>query len=168
MGDAGQSPPAASRPGMPPEYGIRSPAEGSGLLPWAWAAERLGTSRGHWLATTRPDGRPHLMIVWGVWLDDALYFATSPRSRKGRNLASNPHAVISTARADEAAIVEGVVEEVSDPAAIQRFDDAYRTAYGEAIDTDLFRVHRLRPRVAFGFISTADRWAGSATRWEFP
>lgn len=29
------------------------------MLPWAPALERLATARNYWLATTRPDGRPH-------------------------------------------------------------------------------------------------------------
>ena len=36
--------PAADRPHMP-GYGIRGPAEGSGLLPWSWAVERLRAAR---------------------------------------------------------------------------------------------------------------------------
>jgi len=36
--------PRASRPYMP-DYGFRGPDEGSGLLPWSWAEERLTESR---------------------------------------------------------------------------------------------------------------------------
>ena len=78
-------PPAPSRPrfrGLP----IRPPDEGSGLLSWAWAEERLARSRSYWLSTTRPDGSPHAMPVWGVWLDGAVLFDTHPLSRKAANL----------------------------------------------------------------------------------
>ncbi|UQT57067.1 pyridoxamine 5'-phosphate oxidase family protein [Streptomyces durmitorensis] len=43
------------------------------LLPWAWAAQRLTAARTYWIATTRPDGRPHTRPVWGVWLEDGLW-----------------------------------------------------------------------------------------------
>jgi hypothetical protein len=36
--------PRASRPYMP-GYGIQGPDEGSGLLPWSWAEQRLTESR---------------------------------------------------------------------------------------------------------------------------
>ena len=36
--------PRVSRPYMP-GYGIAGPAEGSGLLHWSWAAERLTAAR---------------------------------------------------------------------------------------------------------------------------
>lgn len=159
--------PRASRPSMPPEYGILGPAKGKGLLPWSWAAERLASSRSHWIATTRSDGRPHLMVVWGVWLDDKFCFSTSKRSQKARNLAATPACVVSTERADQAVILEGVAEEVTNPKLVRQFEVAYRQKYHEDIDTKLFSVYAVRPQVAFGFISDPNEWAGSATRWRF-
>ena len=44
-------------------YGVE---EGGELLPWAWALERLTRSHDYWVATSRPDGRPHVMPVWAV------------------------------------------------------------------------------------------------------
>ncbi|HXQ54333.1 MAG TPA: pyridoxamine 5'-phosphate oxidase, partial [Actinomycetes bacterium] len=58
--------PAAGRPNMP-GYGL-APADGDdGLLPWSWAARRLERARHYWVATSRPDGSPHLAAVWGLW-----------------------------------------------------------------------------------------------------
>ena len=74
--------PEASRPHMP-GYGLLGPAEGTGLLPWQWAHERLVASHDYWLATTRTDGRPHLMPVWGVWDGAALWFSSAKASRQG-------------------------------------------------------------------------------------
>jgi len=59
--------PSASRPYMP-GYGLLDAAQGAGLLPWSWAVERLQRSHDYWVATVRPDGRPHVMPVWGVWM----------------------------------------------------------------------------------------------------
>lgn len=52
------------RPIMPAGYGIS--AESDGRLDWAWLDSRLETARNYWVASTRPDGRPHVMPVWGV------------------------------------------------------------------------------------------------------
>ena len=103
-----------------PDYGISGADEGEGLLPWEWAAERLSVSHNYMVATTRPDGRPHVMPVWGVWLDDAFYFSTGRQSRKARNLGANPHCVVSTDRAEEAVILEGLAEEVAEGASLCR------------------------------------------------
>lgn len=55
---------------------------GKATKPMAWSeADRLLTeSRVYWIATTRPDGRPHVVPSDGVWLDGALYSA-APRRR---------------------------------------------------------------------------------------
>ena len=71
MGD-----PKSSRPHMP-GYGLLDAAQGTGLLPWSWAVERLERSHDYWMATLRPDGRPHVMPVWGIWLEAAVWFSSS-------------------------------------------------------------------------------------------
>src|SRR6202140_4068341 len=120
--------PKSSRPYMP-GYGILDARDGRGLLPWDWAVERLSKARNYWVATTWPDGRPHCVPVWGVWLDDAFYFSSGERSRQGRNLAPNPRIVICPQNGDEAISLEGVVETVSDDATIARFVEAYNPKY---------------------------------------
>jgi len=87
--------PQATRPFMP-GYGIDPAHAGHGLLPWSWALERLRSSHEYWLATTWPDGGPHVMPVWGVWRDGALWFSSGLRSRKATNLAHDPRCVLTT------------------------------------------------------------------------
>lgn len=154
--------PQPDRPYMP-DYGI-TPSE-PGLLPWSWARERLAASHNYWLSTTRPDGRPHANAVWGVWLDDAFYFSMAPTARKARNIAVNPNCVVTTERADEAVIVEGIAEAATDDGDLQTFKAAYDAKYAWDIETAGIVV--VRPRVAFGFIEAADKFTSSATRWKF-
>src|SRR5260370_26833020 len=79
--------PKASRPHWPDA--VQNPSKDlSGLKPWPWALERLEQSHNYWISTTRPDGRPHLMLVWGVWWQDAFWFSTGPRTRKAKNIAA--------------------------------------------------------------------------------
>jgi nitroimidazol reductase NimA-like FMN-containing flavoprotein (pyridoxamine 5'-phosphate oxidase superfamily) len=62
--------------------------------PWAAARERLENpeqGRMYWLATVRPDGRPHVMPLLRLSLDGAFYFITGESTRKGKNLAGDPH-----------------------------------------------------------------------------
>ena len=102
--------PKASRPHMT-GYGVPESLEGS--LPWEWARARISKSHNYWLATVRPDGAPHTMVVWGVWLDGAYYFSTSATSRKGRNLQQNPNCVVCTENAEEAVIIDGVARQLT-------------------------------------------------------
>ncbi len=98
-------PPHVSRPVMPQGYGV--PGDGSGHLTWAQVLERLTSSLHYWLATTRPDGRPHLVPRWGVWMDGRFWYDGAPTTRHARNLAENPYVAMSLENGREAVIVEG-------------------------------------------------------------
>jgi hypothetical protein len=160
--------PAAAR--GPRAAPLRMPGYGPGrsrrgLLAWKTAAVRLARSHNYWLVTARPDGRPHAMPIWGVWLVDRFYFSTGRRSRKARNLAADARCLVCTERADEAVIVEGHAREVTG-AALAPIGRAYGRKYRpSSLDPELGPVFEVRPRVVFGvFERTFPR---SATRWTF-
>jgi hypothetical protein len=161
--------PRASRPYMP-GYGILGPTQGSGLLSWSWAEQRLVASRNYWVASRWPDGRPHAMPVWGVWHDEAFWFSSSRRSRKTRNLAADPRCVVTTENAVEPVVVEGTAEVITDPEALTRMlaleNAKYSTDYSiELLDPAVNATIRVRPRWAFG-LAEGD-FTGSPTRWVF-
>lgn len=155
--------PTASRPHMP-GYGILPATEGKGLLKWKWAAERLAKSHSYWLVTVRPEGAPHAMPIWGIWVDSAFYFSTGRKSRKGQNLATNPRCVLCTEDPEDAVVVEGVAEEIADPAEIKRLGVPYHKKYKPwKLDPKLGPVFGVRPKVVFGlqeknFVESATRW----------
>jgi hypothetical protein len=163
--------PLPSRPHWPDAL-EKLPADNAGLKNWLWALERLEKSHNYWIATSRPDGRPHLMLVWGIWWQDAFWFTTGPRTRKARNIAARPHVVIATEAADEAVILEGVPEEIEDRLAWKEFAKIYNNKYGGDIEAILVgcegNVYRVEPRVAFAQDEHATNFAESVTRWHFP
>ncbi len=157
------------RPWMP-GYGVLPKDEGTGLLPWPWAEARLTDSHDYWLATTRPDGRPHVMPVWGLWLDQALWFSCSRTSTKARNLRHAPSCSLTSDNAREPVVLDGTAEEVTSASDLRRFLDAsnakYATTYTmELMDRQVNACFRVRPSVVFA-IDTAD-FTGSPTRWRF-
>lgn len=155
----------ASRPLMP-EYGLLAADQGSGLIPWSRVSEQMAAARNYWVATTRPDGHPHVMPVWGVWLDEAFYFASGRQSRKARNLAENPSIVVHLESGDDVVILEGVVEVITDPDLLARIVKVYAAKYnmgeGEIGGSPVFTV---RPQRAFAWLERD--FPGSATRWQF-
>ena len=160
--------PAPTRPHMP-GYGL--PRSRKGLLSWKWAEQRLRKSHNYWITTVRPDGSPHTMVVWGLWLDGAFLFSTGRLSRKARNLAKNPRCVVCTEKAEEAIIVEGVAEVAGVPAR-REFLKKYKPKYDfdmGGMEQDILSmkepVFAVRPRVVFGLYER--RFVGSATRWKF-
>jgi general stress protein 26 len=155
-----------------PGYGILGPTEGTGLLPWSWAEERLAASRNFWVTTLWPDGRPHLMPVWAVWdvENRVLWFTSAVPSRKARNLAIDRRCVAATEDADNPVVLEGVAEIVRDDESIARVigmtNTKYETAYsGDFLDPALNATIRLSPSLAFG-LRQGD-FTGSPTRWTF-
>lgn len=150
-----------------PDYGIQGPNEGSGLLPWAWAEERLTISRNYWVTSLWPDGRPHSMPVWGVWDGEVLWFSSGRRSRKARNLAADSRCVIATEDANEPVVVEGTAELTQDRAEIERVAALMSAKYG-GITADFLAANatfRVSPRWAFAIAH--DDFTGSPTRWVF-
>jgi hypothetical protein len=124
--------PHVSRPFMP-GYGIAGPAEGSGLLHWSWAAERLTAARNYWVVTIWPDGHPHIMPVWGMWDDSVLWFTSSTGSRKVRNLAADRRCCVTTEDASDPVIIEGTARIATELPVLRRVIDLmnakYRTDY---------------------------------------
>src|SRR3712207_3095759 len=115
-----------SRPEIPESYGI--PRGKEGMLPWSHVGERMAVERNYWLATVRPDGRPHSVPVWGVWVEESLYFGGGRSTRKARNLATNPNVVAHSESGENVVILEGVVEEVTDPALQERIRSEEHTS----------------------------------------
>jgi hypothetical protein len=159
--------PQADRPHMP-GYGLPTAAT-TGLLPWSWAEQRLKKSHNYWITTVKPDGSPHTMVVWGLWIDGQFLFSTGSKSRKARNLAKNPNCVVSTEDAHEAVIVEGTAQ-VADVPTRRRLLAKYSGKYHwdmASMENDILSmkepVFAVRPRVVFAlwekkFMETTTRW----------
>jgi nitroimidazol reductase NimA-like FMN-containing flavoprotein (pyridoxamine 5'-phosphate oxidase superfamily) len=123
----------------------------------------MNPCRTYWLASVHPANRPHVMPVWGVWVDDAFFFSTGRKSRKGQNLAANPACTVTNDNGAEAVIIEGAVDEVKDKAALERMAAAYLKKYKmdpRSMGEPIFRV---RPQTVFGLIEKS--FPKSATRW---
>ena len=101
---------------------------GAPPIPWSKAQARLeqglsqvpgsGGPDRHtcWLATVEPDGRPHVVPLGALWVDGAFYFNAGANTRKARNLAHDPHCVISVATHDFDLVAEGKAARVTDQA----------------------------------------------------
>ncbi len=158
----------ARRPHMP-GYGTLPESEGGGLLPWDWAAERLSSSRNFWLSSNGPTGRPHVMPVWAIWHDGSLWLSSSRRSRKARNLVTDPRCTITTEDAANPVVVEARAELVTDvgqlDVMLRLTNEKYGTDYGpELLDPTVNSPFRLWPVWVFGLRS--EDFTGSPTVWE--
>ena len=151
----------------PPFKGYGVPETEEGMLPWEWAVERLVAARNYWVSTTRPDGRPHAMPVWGIWLDDGFFFGSGRQSAKTRNLAANAAIVVHLESGDETVILEGFAEPVLDGELERRVDEVYGPKYDFTPDSsgesDPWFVVRSKRAYAW----TESRYPASATQFDF-
>ncbi len=149
---------------------------------WGKGRRELQDAEVYWLSTVRPEGRPHVTPLLGIWLDGALYFCTGPDERKAKNLARNPRCILTTGcnRLDGLDIVvEGQAAKVSDPAELRSVAGTFESKYGahftapegtwfglgDAIRRNEALVFRVAPLTAFGF---GKGTLYSQTRWGFP
>jgi hypothetical protein len=88
------------------------------LLDWSHIDARMSEAKNYWVATTRPNGHPHVMPTWAIWHDNYVYFDGSPETRRMRNIAENPHVAIHLEDGNHAVILEGVVREVGKPSRV--------------------------------------------------
>ncbi|MEK9165194.1 MAG: pyridoxamine 5'-phosphate oxidase family protein [Chloroflexota bacterium] len=95
--------------------------------------DRLATAKNVWLATVRPDGRPHLVPVWFVVSDGHWYFVTDPKSVKARNLQNNANVALALEDGSNPHIVEGRAAVVKPSAQVIRL---FKKKYDWDITTD--------------------------------
>ena len=152
-------------PHVPPLYQLKPRKK---YLPFAHAEQRLTKSRNYWICTTRPDGRPHSIPVWGFWIDGAVCFGTARTSRKALNLAHNPAVSIHLDSGDDVVILEGTAFEIdlTDKATLKQLDAASRAKYKMPLMvTPESIMYAVRPRVVLAW--TEKDFPHNATRWEF-
>jgi hypothetical protein len=120
--------PVAEPLDLPPEYGTVTE-----IRQWSAVREELEQARYYWLATVRPDGRPHAVPLDGIWMDDVWYYGGSDQAVHYRNVAERPEAVMHVGDGLQAIIVEGEVRPARPSKALaRRLATASRAKYGYA------------------------------------
>jgi hypothetical protein len=150
-------------------------------LPWSRAVEQLegtvGQDLTRFLATVRPDGRPHVAGVGALWVDGKFYFVSGAGTSKSRNLAERADCVISVKLPDLDLVVEGTATKVTDGPTLQRLaarynaqgwpatvkDGAFTAPYSApSAGPPPWDLYEFTPRTAFA-VATAE--PHGATRW---
>jgi hypothetical protein len=151
-------------------------------IPWSRALEALEAAepQAHtFLATTRPDGRPHVAGVGALWDEGKVYFVSGAGTRKSRNVARNAHCTIAMALTGIDLVIDGVAERVTDDETLQRLAKRYGDQGWPAKVEDAaftydysapsagpppWNLYVVRPATVFGVLAAEP---GGATRWRF-
>jgi hypothetical protein len=166
---------------------------GAPIIPWEKVRERLDRSISQepgsggpdrhttWLATTNPDGSPHVMPLGAMWVDGVFYFTSGATTRKARNLARDPRCVLTVATHDFDLVFEGKGVRVTDLATVRRIAEVYKAGGWEAsVDEGAISltaeysapsagpppwdVYEVTPETVYA-LGTAEPYG--ATRWRF-
>jgi nitroimidazol reductase NimA-like FMN-containing flavoprotein (pyridoxamine 5'-phosphate oxidase superfamily) len=151
-------------------------------MQWTEAQQRLADAHVYWLATTNPDGRPHVRPVLGVWVDGSLHTTSSPRARKAKNLAANDRCSFSISADNVDIVLEGTASRIGDEDHLQRVANAYKEKYGwpPTVEDGAFNapygaptagpppyhVFAIATNLVYGFGTDEDH-APRSTRWRF-
>ena len=176
MGDGpfAVEPPRERPDSPPPSYGV--PRKGGEFVEWSTVVERLTNAEGYWIGTVTPDGKPHVVPVWGIVFEGELLLETgSPLTVKNRNLRANRNVIVHLDGVNDTIIVRGLAERVpADPAFRQRLAAAMKAKYGgegsgyepEPDRWDLGSAWRIAPEsvLAWRDMPTATRWRFSEDR----
>ena len=153
-------------------------------IPWERAAQALegfagGPTQSTFLATTRPDGRPHVAGVGAVWDGGKVYVVSGDGTRKSQNLMANPACAVSMALGDMDLAIEGTARRVTDDATLERLakryaeggwptrveDGAFTYDYSApSAGPPPWALWEITPTTIFGVMSAEP---GGATRWRF-
>lgn len=150
-------------------------------IPWARAVEALESASGPdarcFLATTRPDGRPHVAGVGALWDEGKVYVVSGPGTRKSQNLAQNSSCSVAFALKGLDLVVEGAAERVTDDATLRRLAKRYGdSGWPARVEDGAFTydysapsagpppwyLYAVTPTTVFGVLADEP---GGATRW---
>jgi hypothetical protein len=152
-------------------------------IPWERALHALESMNSQantpFLATVRPDGRPHLAGVGAVWDEGAMYVVSGPGTRKSRNLEHDPRCVVGVSLPGIDIEIEGEARRVTDDATLRRLAGRYAEGgWPTRVEDGAFTydysapsagpppwyLYEIRPRTVFAVLGEAP---GGAMRWRF-
>jgi len=103
--------PKLSRPKLPQGY-ADNPVS---YVDWEWVAAQMNDAKHYWMCSVRPDGRPHVVPRWGVFIDNKFYYDGSPETRHAQNIMENSQVSLHLESGSQAVIMEGSSKPAGQP-----------------------------------------------------
>ncbi len=123
----GDGEPRAEPLRLPTGYGTPT-----ATLDWGPVRSRLAAAPTYWVVTCRADGRPHVVPVDGLWLDDVWYYGGADDAVHVRTARAHPQVAVHLPDPQRCVVVEGRVRPARpDPALARRLAEESRAKYHE-------------------------------------
>jgi hypothetical protein len=114
-------------------------------LSWADVRTQVAEADDFLLATTDPDGRPHVVPVLGVWLEGTVCFVTFQQSRKARNLVRNNGCAVTVPGHDVDLVLEGAPISFGTQPACRKLQTYFRPSIRGGIRSSEMASSTIRP-----------------------
>ncbi len=123
----GDGEPRAEPLRLPTGYGTPT-----ATLDWGAVRSRLAAAPTYWVVTCRADGRPHVVPVDGLWLDDVWYYGGADDAVHVRTARAHPQVAMHLPDPQRCVVVEGRVQPARPgPALARRLAEESRAKYPE-------------------------------------
>ncbi len=130
---------------------------------WRAIEARLGRETEIWMSTVRNDGRPHLIPIWFVWLDEKIYIATGSETQKFTNLRYNQNVALALKDTLNVVLLEGEAH-VADRQLIDVLGDHFFNKYEWDFRYDNDANYQLVEITPFKIIAWGDGFDDEGTR----
>jgi hypothetical protein len=154
------------RPGIPASYKIARGEEG--MLDWSEVSAAMVAAPIYWVTTVLPDGGPHLIPIWGAWVQDAAFIEGGDETRWARNLAAGDGRVhLGADHEGMQVMVRGEAAPVTIGGAMQTvIADEYADKYPYRPEGD--RFWRITPSSVLAWkVDTIESFATTPTQFDF-
>ena len=150
-----------------PHYGV-TPDQTDAMLNWDWVERQMLEARSYWICTTRADGSPHAVPIWGAWVEGQFYFGTDRQSVTAKNIRCDNRVVIHLESGDDTVIFEGHLIEAQVSEFTQSAIDAtFHKKYGldPELDESDALIYQLVQRKVMAWLERD--YPATATYWLF-
>ena len=130
---------------------------------WRAIEARLGRETEIWMSTVRNDGRPHLIPIWFIWLDEKIYVATGAETQKFINLRYNQNVALALKDTMNVVLLEGEAH-VADRQLIDALGDHFFNKYEWDFRYDTDANYQLIEITLFKIVAWGDGFDDEGTR----
>ena len=118
-----------TRPKFPTGY-VDKPVS---YVEWDWVSAQLTGSTIYWLCSVSPNGKPHVVPRWGVFLGGRVYYDGSPETRHALNIKLNSNVSVHLENGTQPVILYGTSVAAAKPSPEfgKKLSEEYKKKYTE-------------------------------------
>ena len=90
------------------------PRDPEKLLKWDYVSNKMFSAEFYWVTSISTNGFPHSVPLWGIWLENRVFFDGNPHTKWVQNILKNPKISVHLPSPNEVCLIEGTAMVLSD------------------------------------------------------